>query len=97
MPKAFTLGLSLSVVGIIVLALIIIFEKKINKLATRILCPIVIPTNGIEPENFYSDDDDENHGDGTTDITLQCADPVDRSNLENAERIDGFDNDNGGK
>ena len=53
-PTAFTFGLTLSIVGIVILILLCIFEKKINKFATRILCPIVIPEYIEEAEVLES-------------------------------------------
>ena len=53
MPKEFVLGAAASIIGILVLILISIFEKKVNKFADKILCPIIVPT-----ESEYDIEDD---------------------------------------
>ncbi len=47
-PTAFVLGITITIVGLIVFLLIIIFEKTVNKLWEKILFPMVIPVT--EPE-----------------------------------------------
>lgn len=42
-PKAFVIGLTISIIGLIVFILIMIFEKALNKLFSKILMPITIP------------------------------------------------------
>ncbi len=84
MPRAFTLGLSITVVGSLILLIIIIFEKKLNKVAEKVLCPFVIPTNGINEYDIYlADEKDSAPGDGTSEELLS-ADPVDATELTEA-------------
>ncbi len=98
-PRAFTLGLTLTVIGSLVLLFIMIFEKKVNRIADKILCPIIIPENGTDAERLMAyEDEDGDPGDGTDDGLLS-ADPVDASELEDVrepERLDAPEDENGG-
>lgn len=59
-PKAFTVGLAVSIIGILVFILIMIFEKKLNRFLGKIFMPITVPVTGPEsgciPESQDSDD-----------------------------------------
>lgn len=90
-PRAFTLGLLITVLGSLALLLIIIFEKKVNKFADKILCPIIIPKEIPVPD----DGTESELSDGTSEM-LESADPVDPSTLEEAEPLDIPEDENGG-
>lgn len=51
-PKTFTVGLALSIFGILLFVLIIIFEKKLDRFLGRIFMPITIPD---PPAGGYTD------------------------------------------
>ena len=81
-PRAFTLGLTLTIVGSLLLLLIILFEKPLNKLFSRILFPITVPVS--LPEN--KDEDGKENGDGLTPsisleaMTFEEPKPLDQQN-----------------
>ena len=92
-PKEFVLGAAISVVGVALLVLLIIFEKKINIVSEKILFPLVIPVKHFSGEDESSKDQisdaapEVNVADG-----LEAATPLNADRLEIAEpavSIDG--------
>lgn len=85
-PRAFTLGLLLTVIGSVAFILIVIFEKKVNRFADKILCPIIIPMNGETCDADLSSD--------SVSLTdeLISADPPEQSELEETETAKPLEN-----
>lgn len=54
-PKAFTVGLAISVAGALIFILIIIFEKKLNGFLGKVFMPITVPVT--DPEAYDEDPD----------------------------------------
>ncbi len=109
--NSFTLGLTLTIIGIIVLLVIMIFEKKANRIAERIICPIIIPELPEEsPESdLMPEAKEESSGSSEMNTsTLPLAEPIDTIELEPAiplepaeeleptEPIEEHDTDDGG-
>lgn len=55
-PKAFTVGLAVSLFGIILFILIIIFEKKLNIFLGKVFMPITVPVTAPEDDTRASED-----------------------------------------
>ena len=91
-PKTFTFGLGITVAGCIIFLLIVIFEKKVNKVADRLLCPIVIPLDGIaygEEHLFEADHEEKNENTLSDDgCELPKAEPIYGVELEEATPIE---------
>ena len=81
-PKTFTFGLGISIVGFIVFLLIVIFEKEVNKIADRLLCPIVVPLDGIAYGEEHLFETNENSSDDGCE--LPPAEPIYGNELEEA-------------
>lgn len=65
-PKAFTVGLTVSIIGIILFILIIIFEKQLNRFLGKIFMPITVPVTCPEGASESSGDgEDEEKKDST--------------------------------
>lgn len=52
-PKAFVIGATVSVVGLIVFLLLIIFEKKVNRISAKILFPLTVPV--VDPSQSVAE------------------------------------------
>ncbi len=62
-PKAFTIGLTITVTAIIVFILIIIFEKPLNKICGKIFFPLTVPTTPPADKNGDNKEDDNKEND----------------------------------
>ncbi len=81
-PKAFVLGMTVTVIGLIVFLLIIIFEKTVNKIWAKVLFPMIIPVK--EPEIAPEETNDEPH---VRIIKNDTDEPAPGHGLEAAEQL----------
>jgi len=96
-PKAFTLGLTVTIIGIILFILIIIFEKPLNKICEKILLPLTVPTTPPEDDEDEEKEDDGGPktvvippaSPGETPKGLAPAIPLKAMKFEEAEPLDG--------
>ncbi len=82
-PKAFTFGLTITIIGSLLLLLIILFEKPLNKLFSKILFPITVPVS--LPDNDDTKIDSESNNGLTPSISLEAMafeepEPIDQPN-----------------
>ena len=87
-PKAFTFGLTITVIASLLLLLIIIFEKPLNKLLSKILFPITVPV--VLPEYAEEKNDTEYPDALTPSISLEAME------FEESEQIDQNQNNSNG-
>ncbi len=81
-PKAFVLGMTITVVGLVIFLLIIIFEKAVNKIWAKILFPMIIPP--VEPEAPVEQNFDEP---SVRIIKNEPIEPAPGPGLESAEQL----------
>ena len=98
-PKAFVLGAALSMIGVAILVLLIVFEKPLNRISEKILFPLTVPVRYFDDEEengtvteeapkleAYSDDSPDNSG---TEECVENSEDLEKAEVLSADKLEG--------